>query len=99
MLGTMADAFANSIMVDALILGREGTIVVPDPNYYAPALPTTIDAPNQIERWEPWVRAYIAIGEMMQGISFRPTTPGKGFQVLSSVSGTTTLIAEIRRPR
>ena len=30
MLGTMADAYANSIMVDALILGREGTIVVPE---------------------------------------------------------------------
>ena len=39
MLGTMADAYANSIMVDALILGREGTITVPDTNYYAPALP------------------------------------------------------------
>ncbi len=26
----MADAYANSIMVDALILGREGTIVVPE---------------------------------------------------------------------
>ena len=36
----LADAYANPIMVDALILGREGTIVVPDPPiYYAPALP------------------------------------------------------------
>ena len=83
MLGTMADAYANSIMVDALILGREGTIV-PDTSSYAPALPTTIDDPLQIERWEPWVRAYVAIGEMLQGITFRKTTTVDGFQVLSS---------------
>jgi membrane-associated phospholipid phosphatase len=91
----MADAFANPVMVDALILGREGTIVVPDPNYYAPGLPG-IDDPSQMERWEPWVRAYIAIGEMMQGINFRksPAT-NKAFQVLSAAS----LIAEIGRPR
>jgi hypothetical protein len=98
MLGTMADAFANPIMVDALILGREGTIVVPERptspyyTYYAPALPTTIDDPMQMERWEPWVRAYTAIGEMMQGVIFQKS--GNAFQVLSSGS----LIAEVGRP-
>ena len=25
----------------------------------------------QMERWEPWVRAYTAVGEMLQGISFQ----------------------------
>ena len=81
-------------MVDALILAREGTTTVPDPNYYAPALPLNIDDAPQIERWEPWVRAYIAVGEMLQGISFQPSGGGNGFQVLSSG----TLIAEIERP-
>jgi hypothetical protein len=46
----MADAFANPIMVDALILGREGTMVVPDTNYYAPGLPAPIDRPGEMDR-------------------------------------------------
>jgi hypothetical protein len=96
MLNTMADAFVNSVMVDALILGREGT-TVPDVNSYGPALPG-IEAAKQMERWEPWVRAYVALGEMLQGISFEKTTAGSvdnGLQVLSSGS----LIAEIGRPQ
>jgi hypothetical protein len=88
----MADAFANPIMVDALILGREGTMVVPDTNYYAPDLPG-IDAPGEMDRWEPWVRAYTALGEMLQGISFQKS--GNAFQVQSSGS----LLAEIGRPQ
>ena len=93
----MADAFANSIMVDALIHSREGTIVVPEtpPNLYEPA-PPVIGNVNQMERWESWVRAYVAIGEMMQGITFQPS--GNAFQVWSSVSGAASLIAEIQRP-
>jgi hypothetical protein len=101
----MADAYANPIMVDALILGREGTSVVPESTtspfftYYAPQLPPTIDHPLQLERWEAWVRAYTAVGEMLQGISFNKTTsttPPRdvGFQVLSS----SYVIAEIERP-
>ena len=46
-----------------------------------------------MERWEPWVRATVAIGEMLQGITFQKS--GNGFQVLSSGN----LIAEIQRPR
>jgi membrane-associated phospholipid phosphatase len=96
MLGTMADAFANSIMVDALILGREGT-TIPDASSYGPA-PPPIEEARQLDRWEPWVRAYVAIGEMLEGISFRKTTTSSvddGLQVLASGS----LIAEIRRPQ
>ena len=70
MLGTMADAFANSIMVDALILGREGTIV-PDIQLTTRRHCRPIDDAAQMERWEPWVRAYMAIGEMLQGINFQ----------------------------
>ena len=95
----MADAYANPIMVDALIRGREGTIVVPENPvpppalyYYAPDLPV-IEDEEQMERWEPWVRAYTAIGELLQGIVFQPA--GNGFQVLSGIS----LIAEIGRPQ
>lgn len=40
----------------------EGT-TVPDMIYYAPALPG-IDDPNQLERCEAAVRAYIAIGSV-----------------------------------
>ncbi|HYI31423.1 MAG TPA: hypothetical protein VD863_26590, partial [Bradyrhizobium sp.] len=71
MLGTMADAFANSIMVDALVLGREGT-TVPDTSTYAP-IPPAVGDPLQMDRWEPWVRAYVAIGEMLQDITFQKT--------------------------
>jgi hypothetical protein len=97
MLGTMADAFANSIMVDALMLGREG-IIVPEVNCYAPALPGLDDA-GQMDRWEPFVRAYTAVGEMLQGISFQavpPTTSSTSvaWRVLSGGN----LIAEIGRP-
>jgi hypothetical protein len=89
----MADAFANPIMVDALILGREGTMVSENPAlYYAPILPTTIDDAAQMDRWESWVRAYTALGEMLQGISFQAS--GNAYQVLSSGS----LLAEIGRP-
>ena len=50
-----------------------------------------------MERWEPWVRAYIAIGEMMRGIDFQ--TSANAFQVRSFVSGSpSSLIAEIQRP-
>ena len=83
--------------------GREGTIVVPENptpplyTYYAPGLPPTIDDVTQMERWEPWVRAYIAIGEMMRGSIFRRS--GNAFQVRSFVSGSpSSLIAEIQRP-
>jgi hypothetical protein len=88
----MADVYANPIMVEALILGREGT-TVPDTTYYAPALPG-IDDPNQLERWEAWVRAYIAIGDLLQGIKFQPSG-NNAFQILSSAD----LIAEIARPQ
>jgi hypothetical protein len=87
----MADAYANSIMVDALIHSREGTIDTTDTSHYEPGFPG-IDEPKQLERWEPWVRAYIAIGELLQGITF--ATSGNGFQVLSSGN----LIAEVQRP-
>ena len=49
-----------------------------------------------MERWEPWVRAYMAVGEMMQGINFQKTATGNAFQVLSSGAS---LIAEIERPQ
>ena len=90
-LGTLADAYANPIMVDALILGREGT-TVPDVDCYAPVLPA-IDDPAQMERWEPWVRAYVAIGEMLPGIVSRRRPSDS--RCLSSSSS---LIAEIERP-
>jgi hypothetical protein len=87
----MADAYANPIMVEALILGREGT-TVPETSSYAPQLPG-IEDPTQMERWEAWVRAYVAVGEMMQGINFQVS--GNAFQVRSS----NYLIAEVGRPQ
>jgi len=56
----------------------------------------SIDSPVQLERWEPWVRAYIALGEALYGISFVKVGTGVGtaFQVWSSGN----LIAEIQRP-
>ena len=51
---------------------------------------------RQMERWEPWVRAYTAIGEMMQGINFQTT----GQCVHSrSCRPASILIAEIERPQ
>jgi hypothetical protein len=85
-------------MVDALIHSREGTIV-PEvaPNLYGP-VPTTIGDARQMRTWEPWVRAYIAIGEMMRGIDFQ-ISGANAFQIRSFVSGpTSSLIAEIQRP-
>jgi hypothetical protein len=97
-LGTLGDAYVNPVMVDALIRSREGISVIegPQPTCYAPALPAIGDL-TQLERWEPWVRAYTAIGEMLQGISFQPTADG--FKVLSSFGSTSPfMIAEIGRP-
>jgi len=79
--------------VDALILAREGTTVVPDASDYAPALPINLDDASQMDRWEPWVRAYTALGELLQGITFQ-ASGNAAFRVLSSGN----LIAEIGRP-
>ncbi|MCA1525820.1 phosphatase PAP2 family protein, partial [Bradyrhizobium yuanmingense] len=99
-LGTLGDVWANPIMVDALIRAREGTIVVPErPTspyfyYYAPALPG-IEDPAQLDRWEPWVRAYTAVGEMLQGITLQVSgADPNAFLVRSSAY----VIAEIGRP-
>src|SRR6267378_4753757 len=89
-LGTLADVYANPVMVDALIHSREGTIVT-DTSHYEPSFPG-IDDPRQMERWEAWVRATVAIGEMLQGITFQAS--GNAFQVLSFGN----VIAEIQRP-
>ena len=73
-LARMADAFANSIMVDALILGREGT-TIPDLNSYAPALPPTS---MTRDKWNAGSRGFAptsAVGEMLQGISFQRRRP------------------------
>jgi membrane-associated phospholipid phosphatase len=101
----MADVYANPIMVEALILSREGTITVPEPQptYYEPGLPPIDTDLKQLERWEPWVRAYIAVGEMMQGLVLQPSGTN-AFQVLSykvtpaTSPPTPSLIAEIQRP-
>ncbi|MGV7032021.1 phosphatase PAP2 family protein [Methylobacterium symbioticum] len=87
----MADAFANPVMVDALILEREG-IVTGDTTCHAPGLPA-IDDPAQLDRWEPWVRAYIAVGALLQGIAFEGTASGY------KVTCGSELIAEIGRPQ
>ena len=47
-----------------------------------------------MERWEPWVRAFVAVGELLQEITFHQTTT-PGFQV----KGFGELIAEIGRPQ
>ena len=61
------------------------------PVYYAPALPPVEDLPT-LDRWEPWVRAYVGIGELMNGINFgsSPTS--------SLVKSGNSTIAEIGRP-
>jgi len=100
MLGTMADVWANPVMVDALIRAREGTIVLPETStspyfyYYAPSLPA-IEDPAQLDRWDSWVRAYTAIGEMLQGITLQVSgTDPNAFLVRSPAY----VIAEIGRP-
>ena len=76
---------------------REGTIVVPEnPTPHTIRLRADlpgIDDPMQMERWEPWVRAYTAVGEMLQGITF-------GRRATHSRSGHRghIVIAEIGRP-
>ncbi|WP_440640681.1 phosphatase PAP2 family protein [Bradyrhizobium sp. PUT101] len=88
-------------MVDALIHAREGTIVVPEIStspyfyFYAPVLPTTIDDPAQLDRWEPWVRAYTAVGEMLQGITLQVSGADPNAFLVRSPSY---VIAEIGRP-
>ncbi|MCW5701312.1 MAG: phosphatase PAP2 family protein [Bradyrhizobium sp.] len=91
----MADAYANPVMVDALIQGREGITTGPDNHFYYPPA-TGLEDPRQMERWESWVRAFVAVGELMNGINFRKT-PGNNnaFQVRYGA----TLIAEVGRPK
>ena len=51
-----------------------------------------------MERWEPWVRAYIAVGEMMQGIVLRrrPLDPATW---IPNTGRPESLIAEVGRPK
>jgi hypothetical protein len=95
MLGTLADVYANPIMVEALILGREGTTFGGPHRHhqYGPSLPRPIDDPDQLERWEPWIRAYIAVGDLLQGIRFQ-RSGNNAFQVRSYND----VIATIERP-
>jgi hypothetical protein len=62
-LGTLGDVYANPVMLDALIHSREGTSVTEKPLVLYDPAPPDIDDPAQMERWDQWVRAYIAIGE------------------------------------
>jgi membrane-associated phospholipid phosphatase len=66
-------------MVNALVLGREGTV---DPThtaaYGAPNGFKAVDAASELERWEPWVRAYTVLGDLLSGIDFKAETGGNG---------------------
>ena len=46
-----------------------------------------------VDRWEPWVRAYIAVGALLQGVAFAGTATG------FSVTADGALIAEVGRPQ
>ena len=100
----MADAFANSIMVDALNRSRAG-IVVPGTNtYYASSQNgTALDDEDDLERWEPWVRAYTELGELLQGVVFDMDNPNKNVTVsfAADTGGAwqTHKIASINRPK
>ncbi|MDM0233316.1 phosphatase PAP2 family protein [Variovorax arabinosiphilus] len=84
-------------MVDALIQAREATVLLEDATSYAPPLPA-IGAVHPIERWEPWVRAYVAVGELLRGIDFGFTGTAASVQ-FTGASGVQATIATIERPR
>ena len=55
-----------------------------------------IDRANTLDRWEPWVRAYTVLGDLLSGIGFQ--SAGNGFRVVDRVTGGSPTIAEIGRP-
>ena len=66
------------------------------PFFYCARHCRRIEMREQMERWEPWVRAYTAIGEMLQGIN---SQDDRATRHSRSVSSGTSLIAEIGRPK
>jgi membrane-associated phospholipid phosphatase len=90
-------------MVDALIHGREGTADPNDSTRYGPELDNkTVDHADALERWEPWVRAYTAIGDALQGIVFDFKDADKEmsvcFATASGADAKSQTIATIGRP-
>jgi membrane-associated phospholipid phosphatase len=84
-------------MINALMLGREGTVDPTDSTAYpAPFNLPAIDRTDSLDRWEPWVRAYTVLGDLLAGIGFQAT--GNGFRLVDRQLAAGTRIAEIERP-
>jgi membrane-associated phospholipid phosphatase len=96
-MGTLGDVYANPVMINALMLGREGTVdPTQDTAYPAPAGLPMIDSADNLDRWEAWVRAYTVLGDLLTGIGFRKTA--NGYRVVDRTVANATTIAEVQRP-
>ncbi|MEI8304385.1 MAG: phosphatase PAP2 family protein [Burkholderiales bacterium] len=84
-------------MINALIFGREGIVDPTDGNAYGKpnGLPALTD-PGTLERWEPWVRAYTVLGDLLSDIGFQTTATGVRLFDRRVTAATT--IAAIERP-
>ncbi|MDZ7591123.1 MAG: phosphatase PAP2 family protein [Rubrivivax sp.] len=60
--------------MDALLRSRDGTFDVDDLSRRHLAQPT-IDDSGQRVRWEAWVRAYVALHQLLSPLHFEPRTP------------------------
>lgn len=89
-------------MVSALISSRDATFDPSDQTAHSFPLPPVGDE-AQLERWEPWVRAYVGIQELVSPLHFGPMAQGKGGLQLSYLaqqgsSFVATPVVAIERP-
>ncbi|MCU0764621.1 MAG: phosphatase PAP2 family protein [Burkholderiaceae bacterium] len=90
-------------MMDALLRSRDGTLDEHNRTAFAVPLPA-VDHPNAMARWEPWVRAYIALQELLAPLSFSAlpagAAPGAATGMALSWRGasSTHAVAELIRP-
>lgn len=96
------DAYASPLFLAALNRAREAVV---DPTstvtYAAPAL-AAIGADEALDRWEPWVRSYLATQELLQPITFKKLASGgtdTGLEMLVSGASNPVSIVKMERPQ
>jgi hypothetical protein len=65
----LADSFANPLVVQALMMSRDGTFAWDGP-HNPPPDHGCLDNPTELEHWDPWVRTALVQAELNEGLSF-----------------------------
>jgi membrane-associated phospholipid phosphatase len=73
----MLDGFSNPIIVTAICDSREGIVRPTDLSSYAVRKPYGFSDPDNVLRWDPWVRNYLLQRELLEGVTFGSDMPSE----------------------